>query len=85
MKVGTSHKDKWAGAARSSSACILRRTLKGGNMRIPYPAFYLSRETARDNWEEGGDDARSAWPFDILGRTHGTMGPTMGCQGEIRS
>ena len=29
--------------------------------------------------EEGGDDVKSAWPFDALGCTHDTMGPTMGC------
>ena len=77
MKVGTSHKDGRAGAARSSSACILRRTLKWGNMRNPYSVFYMSQRTAWDDQEEGEDDARSAWPFDALGRTHDTMGPTM--------
>jgi hypothetical protein len=29
-------------------------------------------------WEEGGDDARSAWPSDALGYTRGTMARTMG-------
>lgn len=29
-------------------------------------------------WEEGGDDARSACPFDVLGYTHNTMGVTTG-------
>ena len=38
----------------------------------------MSRGTARDNWEEGEDDAKSAWPFDDLGRTRGTMASTMG-------
>ena len=38
----------------------------------------MSQGTARDNWEEGEDDAKSAWPFDDLGRTHGTMASTMG-------
>ena len=37
----------------------------------------MSRGTARDNWEEGEDDAKSAWPFDVLGRTRGTMVGTM--------
>ena len=37
----------------------------------------MSRGTARDNWEEGEDDAKSAWPFDDLGRTRGTMASTM--------
>ena len=72
------HKDSSTGAAWLSSACILRRTLKCGNMRNPYCLFYLSNETAWDNQEEGEDDAKSARPFDALGRTHDTMGPTMG-------
>ena len=37
----------------------------------------MSQGTARDNWEEGEDDAKSAWPFDALGRTRGTMASTM--------
>ena len=68
-----------------SSACVLKCTLKWGNMRNPYRVFYLSRETASDNGEEGGDDAKSAWPFDALGCTRGTMAVTMGCQGVSRS
>ena len=47
-------------------------------MRNPYSVFYLSQKTARDNLEEGGDDAKSAWPFDILGGTHVTMEQTTG-------
>ena len=47
-------------------------------MRNPHPVFYVSQETARDNWEEGEDDAKSARPSDTLGRTHDTMEPTMG-------
>ena len=30
--------------------------------------------------EEGGDDVKSAWPFDALGYTHDTMANTEGCQ-----
>ena len=56
-----------------SSACTLRRSVKSGNMRNPYSVFYVSQRTAWDNQEEGGDDAKSAWPFDILGGTHVTM------------
>ena len=37
----------------------------------------MSQGTARDNWEEGEDDAKSAWPFDDLGCTHDTMAGTM--------
>src|SRR3989344_8951430 len=78
MKVRASHKDISPGAARLSSACILRRSLKWGNMRNPYRLFYMSNETAWDNQEEGEDDAKSAWPFDVLGCTHDTMEPTAG-------
>ena len=31
-------------------------------------------------WEEGGDDVRSAWPFDALGDTRATMAGTEGCE-----
>ncbi len=78
MKVRTTHKDTSPGAAWLSSARTLKRTLKCDNERNPYHLFYLSSETAWDNQEEGGDDAKSARPFDALGCTRGTMGPTMG-------
>ena len=45
----------------------------------------MSNETAWDNQEEGGDDAKSAWPFDALGCTRDTMGPTMGREVAKRS
>ena len=32
--------------------------------------------------EEGGDDVKSAWPFDALGHTHDTMARTKGSQAE---
>jgi hypothetical protein len=80
MKVRTTHKDISSGAARLLSARTLKRMLKCNNERNPYSALYVSRKTAWDNQEEGGDDTKSAWPFDTLGCTRGTMGPTMGCQ-----
>ena len=49
-------------------------------MRNPHSVFHVSQETAWDNQEEGEDDAKSAWPFDALGGTHVTMGPTAGLQ-----
>jgi hypothetical protein len=36
-------------------------------------------------WEEGGDDVKSAWPFDALGYTHVTMAITTGCEAVRRS
>jgi hypothetical protein len=36
-------------------------------------------------WEEGGDDVRSAWPFDTLGNTRDTMAGTEGCEAARRS
>ena len=37
-----------------------------------------------DYTEEGKDDAKSAWPFDVLGRTRGTMAGTMRFDVETR-
>ena len=47
-------------------------------MRNPYPVLQVSQETATSYVEEGGDDTKSAWPFDALGCTRGTMADTMG-------
>ena len=85
MKIRPTHKDTSTGAAWLSSARVLRRSVKSGNERNPYPVFNLSQETASDNGEEGGDDAKSARPSDALGCTRGTMGLTMGCEGASRS
>ena len=63
MKVGATHKDIGAGAARLSSAGALKCMLRCQNLRNPYPVFYLSPGTARDNREEGEDNAKSAWPL----------------------
>ena len=68
-----------------SSARTLKRSLKWGNERNPYPAFYMSQETAVFNTEEGGDDVKSAWPSDALGHTRVTMAGTKGCQAVRRS
>ena len=48
-------------------------SLKWGNERNPRRLLYVSDETARVDWEEGGDDVKSAWPSDALGYTHDTM------------
>ncbi len=37
------------------------------------------------SWEEGEDDARSAWPFDTLGYTRDTMALTTRSDGETLS
>ena len=78
-----------AGVARSSSARAVRCSVKSGNERNPYRVLLMSRETAPDrifklilkilSGEEGGDDVRSAWPFDALGYTRATMAGTKGC------
>ena len=83
------------GAAWLSSARALKCSLKWGNERNPYYALQVSRETAPapgllvtgnpatrnlEAGEEGGDDVKSAWPFDALGYTRVTMAETMGCQ-----
>ena len=59
MKVEPSQ-DMQTGAAWLSSVRVLRRTVNSGNERNPCPVFYLSQGTARDNWEEGEDDVKSA-------------------------
>ena len=73
------------GAAWLSSARTLKRSLKWGNERNPYPVFYMSRETAVFHTEEGGDDVKSAWPSDALGNTRVTMAGTMGREAARRS
>ena len=45
----------------------------------------MSTETAPIHGEEGGDDVKSAWPFDALGNTHATMTGTTGCEAARRS
>ena len=35
-------------------------------------------------WEEGGDDAKSAWPSDTLGYTRVTIASTKGRQADKR-
>ena len=53
-------------------------SVKSGNKRNPRSALQVSQETASLYEEEGEDDAKSAWPFDILGNTGATMADTMG-------
>jgi len=85
MKVGTTHKDISTGAAWLLSACALKCSLKWGNMRNPCSVLQVSQRTATSYVEEGGDDTKSAWPFDALGRTRDTMVATEGCQAARRS
>jgi hypothetical protein len=67
-----------AGAAWLSSVRGVNCPLNWVNERNPCCLLYVSGETARLSREEGGDDAKSAWPFDALGYTRATMGCTMG-------
>ncbi len=78
-----------AGAAWLSSARVVRCSVKSGNERNPCRVLQVSRETApyrvqKFFWfrygEEGGDDVKSAWPFDTLGDTRATMTGIKGCQ-----
>ena len=62
----------------------MRCTVKSENERNPYPMFYMSWETARFKWEEGGDDVKSAWSLH-LGRHTCYNGPDSEgrpCEGE---
>ena len=58
-----SYKDVVTGAAWLSSARGVSRSLKWGNERNPYCQLQVSGETAHVQWEEGGDDVKSAWPL----------------------
>ena len=76
------------GAAWSSSARVVRCSVQSGNERNPYQVLHVSLETAQPTvheafswimgWEEGGDDVKSAWPFDTLGDTRATMAGNKG-------
>ncbi len=66
------------GAAWLSSARAVRCSVKSGNERNPCDVLDMSHQTAQVNWEEGGDDVKSAWPSDALGYTHVTMGKNKG-------
>ena len=51
-----------------------------------FSKFYILNSTFLFiSWEEGEDDARSAWPFDILGYTRDTMDGTTRCDEVILS
>jgi hypothetical protein len=73
------------GTAWLSSVRGVSCSLQWGNERNPYGMLYVSYQTARVKWEEGGDDVKSAWSFDVWGCTRATMAGTKGCQGVIRS
>jgi hypothetical protein len=54
----------YTGDAWLSSARVVRRPLKCGNERNPYPVLYVSQETApMFIGEEGEDDVKSACPL----------------------
>ncbi len=78
-KVDCLSRDASTGAAWLPSACVVRRSLKWGNMRNPFLVLQVSRETAGFLPEEGEDDVKSAWPSDALGYTHATMAGPAGC------
>ena len=57
----------------------MRCTVKSGNERNPDPMFYLSWETARFKWEEGGMTSNQHGSY-ALGNTRATMDGTEGRQ-----
>ena len=73
------------GAAWLSSARGVNCSVKSGNERNPHRALHVSHETAVVKTEEGGDDAKSAWPSDGLGDTRVTMAGTKGREAARRS
>src|SRR4030066_2406945 len=63
-----SNREANTGAAWLSSARAVRCWVKSRNERNPYPLLLrsnseLSKETAGDELEEGGDDVKSSWPL----------------------
>ena len=62
-----------------SSACGVSCSVNSGNKRNPCFVLQVSQGTAPIYGEEGGDDAKSAWPSDALGNTGATMAGTKGC------
>ena len=56
-------RDRYAGVAWLSSARVVRCWVKSRNERNPRGMLYFSCQTAERNSEEGGDDAKSAWPL----------------------
>jgi hypothetical protein len=79
------------GAAWLSSARVVRCSVQSGNERNPCEVLYMSLQTAlsfeceakaslASEREEGGDDVKSAWPFDTLGDTRATMAGIKGRQ-----
>jgi len=54
-------------------------------MRNPRPVLHCVTGDCPFTGEEGADDVKSAWPFDALGYTRGTMAGTMGRQDVSRS
>ena len=51
------------GAAWLSSARVVKCSVQSGNERNPCRVLHVSHGTAPANGEEGGDDAKSAWPL----------------------
>jgi hypothetical protein len=58
------------GVAWLSSARAVRCPVQSVNERNPYPVLDMSQETASVKGEEGGDDAKSAWPLRLGLHTH---------------
>ena len=49
-------------------------------LEIGFWLLIISVRSRTDEREEGGDDVKSAWPFDALGDTRATMAGIKGCQ-----
>ena len=67
-------RDKYPNNLKIESVCLLFLVSWNFSLRL-----------CAKSGEEGGDDVRSAWPFDALGYTRGTMARTMGREAARRS
>ena len=64
--------------ARPPSPQYVREEGRTGMMIDSFSFSDLFQTSCGEGWEEGGDDAKSAWPSDTLGYTRVTIASTTG-------
>ncbi len=72
-------KDSYTGAARLSSARLVRGMVQSQNERNPYAVLYVSQQTAPVTESKVRTTSSQRGPY-ALGYTHVTMDATKGCQ-----
>ena len=71
---------KWGNERNPYYALQVSRETAPAFVQEPNPNRWVHYGSWPEAGEEGGDDVKSAWPFDALGYTRVTMVGTMGCQ-----